>query len=68
MLPQGPPAIFINVAKIFKAGKGNQNENQDGHNNYLETLEQLFSSPPFLKPSFGTEDKQDAFDFDIGLS
>lgn len=33
----------------------------------MENLERLFSSPPFLKPSSDTADKQDAFELDIGL-
>ncbi|XP_027329453.1 uncharacterized protein LOC113845930 isoform X2 [Abrus precatorius] len=62
---QGASAIFANIGKNFKAGKADQNANQAvDTNNKLEILKQLFSSPPFLKPSSGT-DMQDSFVFDI---
>ncbi|TKY56875.1 Lethal(2) giant larvae protein-like SRO77 [Spatholobus suberectus] len=62
---QGASAIFVNIAKNFKAGKADQTANQAVHTNRLENLKQLFSSPPFLKSSSGTVDKQDAFTLDI---
>ncbi|KAK2430985.1 hypothetical protein P8452_44295 [Trifolium repens] len=62
---QGASAIFHNIAKNFKARKADHNTNQEVHNNYLENLERCFSSPPFLKPSSGTEDKLDDFELDI---
>ncbi|XP_050904243.1 lethal(2) giant larvae protein homolog SRO77 isoform X2 [Lathyrus oleraceus] len=48
---QGAPAIFLSIAKNFKAKKTDHNTDQAVHNNYLENLERCFSSPPFLKPS-----------------
>ncbi|KAJ1426356.1 WD40/YVTN repeat-like-containing domain superfamily [Sesbania bispinosa] len=62
---QGAPFIFLNIAKNLKARKADQNANQAVHNNYLENLEQLFSYPPFLKPSTDTVDNQDAFELNI---
>ncbi|KAK7320593.1 hypothetical protein VNO77_30214 [Canavalia gladiata] len=62
---QGSSAIFRNIVKNFKAGKVDQDANQEVHTNKLENLKQLFSSPPFLKPSSGTDDKQDAFELNI---
>ena len=49
-------------------GNADQNANQAVHTNRLENLKQLFSSPPFLKSSSSTVDKQDPFVIDIGLS
>jgi len=68
MFPQEAPSIFLNIAKNFKSRKADHDTNQADHNNYLENLEKCFSSPPFLKPSPGTEDTQDDFELDIGLS
>ncbi|XP_061351670.1 uncharacterized protein LOC133296653 isoform X1 [Gastrolobium bilobum] len=48
-----------------KAGTADQNANQAVHTNNLDNLKRLFSSPPFLKPSSGTVDNQDAFELDI---
>ncbi|XP_004491029.1 uncharacterized protein [Cicer arietinum] len=62
---QGAPAIFLNIAKNFKVRKADHNTDQAVHNNYLENLDRCFSSPPFLKPSSGTEYGQDAFELDI---
>ncbi|KAG4953287.1 hypothetical protein JHK87_038881 [Glycine soja] len=53
------------VAKSFKVGNADQNANQAVHTNRLENLKQLFSSPPFLKSSSSTVDKQDPFVIDI---
>ncbi|KAL5101851.1 hypothetical protein RYX36_006178, partial [Vicia faba] len=61
----GAPAIFLKIAKNFKAKKIDHDTNQAVHNNYLENLERCFSSPPFLKPSSGTEDRLDDFELDI---
>lgn len=62
---QEAPSIFLNIAKNFKSRKADHDTNQAAHNNYLENLEKCFSSPPFLKPSSGTEDTQDGFELDI---
>eukprot|EP00256_Glycine_max_P044324 XP_006595862.2 uncharacterized protein LOC102662071 isoform X2 [Glycine max] len=71
---EGPDQITIcngqglNVnssAKSFKVGNADQNANQAVHTNRLENLKQLFSSPPFLKSSSSTVDKQDPFVIDI---
>ncbi|KAG4962220.1 hypothetical protein JHK82_038910 [Glycine max] len=51
--------------KSFKVGNADQNANQAVHTNRLENLKQLFSSPPFLKSSSSTVDKQDPFVIDI---
>ncbi|KAG5033083.1 hypothetical protein JHK85_017065 [Glycine max] len=62
---KGASSIFVNIAKNFKAGNADQNANQSVHTNRLENLKQLFSSPPFLKSSSSTVDKQDPFAIDI---
>ncbi|KAK7300521.1 hypothetical protein RJT34_11367 [Clitoria ternatea] len=62
---QGASGIFVSIAKNFKVRKADQNENQAVHTNKLEHLKQLFSSPPFLKPSSDTAYKQDAFELNI---
>ncbi|OIW16196.1 hypothetical protein TanjilG_18911 [Lupinus angustifolius] len=59
---QGAPGIFINFVKNFKAGTADQNAIQAVHAN---NLEQIFSYPPFLKPSLDTLDTKDAFELDI---
>ncbi|XP_040865194.1 uncharacterized protein [Glycine max] len=61
----GAAHIFLNIAKSFKVGNADQNANQAVHTNRLENLKQLFSSPPFLKSSSSTVDKQDPFVIDI---
>lgn len=62
---QGASAIFVNIAKNFKAGKADQSANQPVRTIRLENLKQLFSDPPFLKSSSGTVDALDAFSLDI---
>ncbi|KAL4329078.1 hypothetical protein AHAS_Ahas13G0264100 [Arachis hypogaea] len=59
-LPQGTTSVFANFVKNFTTGKADPNANQPAHPNILENLEQLFSNPPFLKPSSSTVDPLDA--------
>ncbi|RDX73131.1 Syntaxin-binding protein 5-like protein, partial [Mucuna pruriens] len=61
----GASAFFVNIAKNFKAGKADQNANQEVHTDRLENLKRLFSNPPFLKSSSSTVDKEDPFALDI---
>ncbi|XLR43812.1 hypothetical protein HN51_027886 [Arachis hypogaea] len=53
---QGTTSVFANFVKNFTTGKADPNANQPAHPNILENLEQLFSNPPFLKPSSSTVD------------
>ncbi|XLR47438.1 hypothetical protein S83_032098, partial [Arachis hypogaea] len=48
---QGTTSVFANFVKNFTTGKADQNANKPAHPNILENLEQIFSNPPFLKPS-----------------
>lgn len=36
------------------------------HENFCQTLENLFSSPPFLKPSTAVKDDQKILELNIG--
>ncbi|XLR15147.1 hypothetical protein HN51_036095, partial [Arachis hypogaea] len=56
----GTTSVFANFVKNFTTGKADPNANQPAHPNILENLEQLFSNPPFLKPSSSTVDPLDA--------
>ncbi|XP_072055150.1 uncharacterized protein [Arachis hypogaea] len=61
---QGTTSVFANFVKNF-TGKADPNANQPAHLNILENLEQLFSNPPFLKPSSGTVDPLDDLELDL---
>ncbi|KAL4307516.1 hypothetical protein AHAS_Ahas16G0286100 [Arachis hypogaea] len=64
---QGITSIFANFVKNFTTGKADPNANQPAHPNILENLEQIFSNPPFLKPSSDTVDPLDDFELDLGI-
>ncbi|XLR53368.1 hypothetical protein S83_004040, partial [Arachis hypogaea] len=61
----GTTSVFANFVKNFTTRKADLNANQPAHHNILENLEELFSNPPFLKPSSSTVDPLDDFDLDL---
>ncbi|KAI5346587.1 hypothetical protein L3X38_014466 [Prunus dulcis] len=60
------PGILGGIIKGLKAGKMEQSMDATAnHENFCQTLENLFSSPPFLKPSTAVKDDQKILELNI---